>query len=190
LKEKMNSLMWDDKEGMFFDFNFKTQTRRADYPYITTFLPLWAGSASRAQARRLVKNLHRFEREGGLATSLNQHSSGQWDGDLVWAPLVVMAVKGLRKYGYQEEANRISMNWLGMVVKDFQRTHKLFEKYDGKSLSSDVSALIKHGYKSKVEGFGWTNAALLELWAGLPAEAQAEFRANGPPGLPKSIQAL
>ena len=41
------------------------------------------------------------------------------------------------------------------------------EKYDVRRRESDVAAGIRFGYSSNEIGFGWTNAAYLELLAGL-----------------------
>jgi alpha,alpha-trehalase len=41
------------------------------------------------------------------------------------------------------------------------------EKYDVERRESEVSAGLKFGYKSNEIGFGWTNAAFLQLYAPL-----------------------
>jgi len=46
----------------------QTKQRRR-YPYLSTFYPLWAGFASKQEAARVVANLARFEKPGGLETS-------------------------------------------------------------------------------------------------------------------------
>src|SRR5258708_14283351 len=83
--ERMNRLMWDERDGYYYDYDFAhRRTRR--YPFLTTFYPLWAGFASRDQAARIVKNLSALERPGGLQTSTFQ-SGDQWDAPFGWAPL-------------------------------------------------------------------------------------------------------
>ena len=46
----MNKLMWDDRDGLYYDYNFVRQTACGSYPFLTTFYPLWAGIASKEQA--------------------------------------------------------------------------------------------------------------------------------------------
>jgi alpha,alpha-trehalase len=41
--------VWDEPSGLYLDYDFETRQRRND-PFGTTFYPLWAGLASRAQA--------------------------------------------------------------------------------------------------------------------------------------------
>jgi alpha,alpha-trehalase len=45
----VNRLMWDEREGLYYDYNFETRERRR-YPFVTTFYPLWAGIATKEQA--------------------------------------------------------------------------------------------------------------------------------------------
>ena len=74
-----------------------------------------------------------------------------------------IAVEGLRRYGYQTEADRISKNFLSMVQQEFQRHHDLEEKYDVVRRSDDVKSGLRYGYHSNEAGFGWTNAVFTAL---------------------------
>ncbi len=53
-KEKMNSLMWNDAKGFFFDYNFAGE-EQTHFESATAFYPLWAKLAGREQAAILVK---------------------------------------------------------------------------------------------------------------------------------------
>jgi alpha,alpha-trehalase len=79
----------------------------------------------------------------------------------------MIAVAGLRRYGYDDDADRIARKFLGVVVKEFFEHGGILEKYDVRRRESDVSADIRFGYGSNEIGFGWTNAAFLELLSGL-----------------------
>ena len=113
--------MWDEHDGLYYDYQFVSHRRRR-YPFLTTFYPLWAGIASKEQAARVAANLPMFERPGGLQTS-TVASGDQWDAPFGWAPLQMIAVEGLRRYGYEKEANRISREFLSLVVQEFQSGH-------------------------------------------------------------------
>jgi alpha,alpha-trehalase len=162
----VNRLMWDEQDGLYYDYNFRERKLRR-YPFVTTFYPLWAGIASRQQAARVVANLRRFELPGGLQTSTNV-SGSQWDAPFGWAPMHMIAVEGLRRYGYNAEANRITANFLSMILKEFVQHNTIVEKYDVARRESEVAGGIKFGYDYNVIGFGWTNAAFVELHAKLP----------------------
>lgn len=154
----MHRRFWDEKEGLFFDWQLSRGKRRP-YPYATTFWPLWAGWATAAQAAQVVENLPQFETAHGLLTSVNQ-TGCQWDAPFMWAPLVVMAVEGLKRYGFDEDAARIANKFLGTLSSDFERTGMLFEKYNADTGSSELGDGIVFGYSTNEPGFGWTNAAV------------------------------
>jgi alpha,alpha-trehalase len=63
-KARIETLLWDDGAGLYFDYDFE-RGRRNPYPFATTFWPLWAGVASPAHARRVRDNLPLFERRAG-----------------------------------------------------------------------------------------------------------------------------
>lgn len=160
-QERINQFLWDEETGLYFDYNFRTGKRRL-YEYATTFYPLWAGIASPEQARRVWQNLDKFEEAGGILTST--HVSGnQWDAPFGWAPLNLMAVEGLLRYGYEADAKRIAGKFLTMAVQEFNKSGTLVEKYDVCNCSANVSDEIFFGYSSNEIGFGWTNGVILEL---------------------------
>ena len=160
-KERINQFLWDEEAGLYFDYNFRTGKRR-QYEYATTFYPLWTGIASEEQARRVWQNLAKFEEAGGILTST--HVSGnQWDAPFGWAPLNLIAVEGLLRYGYTEDAKRIADKFLTMAIQEFSKSGTLVEKYDVCACSANVSNEIFFGYSSNEIGFGWTNGVILEL---------------------------
>ena len=82
-------LMWDSKSGLFADYNFVT-AQRLDYPFLSTFYPLWAGLVTPEEAAAVAANLLLFEKDGGLQTSARV-SGNQWDAPFGWAPLQIVA---------------------------------------------------------------------------------------------------
>src|SRR5206468_2449666 len=116
-----------------------TTARRRPYEFATTFYPLWAGMSSPEQARRVVGNLRRFEAPGGVLTS-TQTSGSQWDAPYGWAPLQLIAVDGLRRYGYQQDADRLARKFVSLVADDFDAHGTIAEKYDVRRRSPDLGA--------------------------------------------------
>jgi alpha,alpha-trehalase len=171
-RAEINRLMWDAKDGLYYDYNF-VEKRVRRYPFVTTFYPLWAGVASPAQAARVVANLRLFERPGGLLTSTTV-SGSQWDAPFGWGNLQMLAVEGLRRYGYNKEADRVAANFLSMVLKEFIAHNTIVEKYDVEGRKSQLGAGLKFGYTSNEIGFGWTNAAFTELYATMPVAKKAD----------------
>jgi len=171
-RRQMLQYFWDERRGLFFDYNFKTRTR-SSYEYATTFYPLWSGLASNEQARAVAANLHLFEQPGGLAMS-RYESQAQWDYPYGWAPVQLLAIEGLRRYGYDRDADRLTERFLSMVLENFRTDHTLREKYNVVTRSSATH--IVAGYSQNVTGFGWTNGVFLELLHESPAELVARLR--------------
>jgi alpha,alpha-trehalase len=172
--------LWDEKSGFFFDYDLQTG-QRSSYRYATTFYPLWAGLATPEQARAVVKNLAAFERPGGLAMS-TENSGAQWDLPYGWGNIEMLAVEGLRRYGFNADADRISYEFLSMVAENFRRDGNIREKYNVVTRSSE--AHVELGYSMNVVGFGWTNAAFLELLHGLPKDLVERLGAEQNESLP------
>jgi alpha,alpha-trehalase len=173
---RMNRLMWEPNDGLYYDYNFSRKQVRK-YPFLTTFYPLWAGIASREQAARVVRNLKLFERAGGLQTSTT-YSGSQWDAPFGWAPLELLAVEGLRHYGYDGAADRISQAFLSLIVEQYRQNGNIVEKYDVVRRSTETGAQVRFGYRSNEAGFGWTNAAFTALLDALkPAHREQLLKA-------------
>jgi alpha,alpha-trehalase len=158
-RDAINKYLWNAKTGLFEDYDF-TAGRQSTYDYLTTFYPLWAGVASPQQAKSVAQHLSLFEHEGGLAMSRND-SGTQWDLPFGWAPTNWLAVSGLARYGYRNDASLIARKFMATVRLNFLHDGTIREKYDMVSGSANVK--LATGYKSNVIGFGWTNGVYLKM---------------------------
>lgn len=160
-KETVDALMWSDLKGWYYDYNFEKE-KRGSVSSLAGFYPMWAGMATPEQANAMVKALRRFEHKGGLATTdaqpLNQLVPGkmptQWAYPNGWAPLQFVVVKGLQRYGYQSDAERIARKWLKCNLDWFNQHGVFLEKYN---VVQPASPPVRGVYPSQT-GFGWTNA--------------------------------
>jgi alpha,alpha-trehalase len=174
--ERVNRLMWDAEDGFYYDYDF-ARKRLRKYPFLTTFYPLWAGIATQEQAGLVAGNLIRFEQSGGLQTS-TAPSGNQWDAPFGWAPLQLIAVQGLRRYGFHEAADRIAIKFLSLVRDEYLKSGTIVEKYDVVRRATEVSADIRFGYRSNEAGFGWTNAVFVALLDELGPGGKREVLGN------------
>src|SRR6202140_5272280 len=165
-KRLITQYLWNDQQGLFFDFNFQTK-RMSDYRYASTFYPLWAGLATPEQAKAVAGNLKVFEQPGGLPMS-TEETGTQWDLPYGWGNIERLAIEGLRRYGFNTDADRVSYDFLSTVAENFRHDGNIREKYNVVTRSSE--AHVELGYEMNVVGFGWTNAAFLELLHNLPKE--------------------
>jgi alpha,alpha-trehalase len=159
-KKKITDLMWAEKRGFFFDYNYRLK-RRSKFYSLAGYSPMWAGIATEKQAKRMVRNLRKFEYRGGLANTQKEGISKkfkQWDYPNGWANLHWIVIDGLMRYGYEKDARRIALKWLRMNKRIFERTHKFWEKYNVVRCSPG-----KSGRYTSQSGFGWSNAVYLKL---------------------------
>jgi alpha,alpha-trehalase len=163
-KKLITKYLWNQGQGLFFDFNFMTK-QMSDYKYASTFYPLWAGLATPEQAKAVAANLKVFEQPGGLPMSTID-TGAQWDLPYGWGNIEMVAIDGLRRYGDNADADRVSYDFLSTVAENFRRDGEIREKYNVVTRSSEAHAEL--GYHMNVVGFGWTNAAFLELLHNLP----------------------
>ncbi len=159
----INQLMWNAEAGFYFDYDYKNG-RPSPVWSLAAFFPMWAGMASRAQAKKLVENLDKFEFTGGLATTaakpnLRHSVPEQWAYPNGWAPLQLIVIEGLERYGYHNEARRIARKWLKVCLAEYGWKGEFSEKYN----VVDPAQPPREGVYPSQTGFGWTNSVFLEL---------------------------
>lgn len=151
--------LWRPREGVFADWDFQ-HSRANEYAYISSLYPLWAGVATREEARQVVAKLNLFERAGGLSMS-NTNTGLQWDEPFGWAPTNWVAVAGLEATGFHQDAARIAAKFDQTVDRGFAQEGTIREKYNVVSANADVQ--VATGYKQNQIGFGWTNSVYLKM---------------------------
>lgn len=173
-QERINHYMWDGKKGFFFDYGFKYK-RKSDFLSLAGFAPLWAGMATRDQAKKMVDMLPIFETDNGLTITAKKSLAPQislsmiparfrpaiesvikpkqWDYPNSWPPLEYLTAIGLLKYGYVEDATRIMKKYLKTHSGIFRKYGTFFEKVNG--VTGDMASDFHY---SNQAGFGWTNA--------------------------------
>lgn len=166
-KGTMNELMWNNLKGLYYDYNYNKE-KRGSVSSLAAYYTMWAGLASEDQAEKLVKSLSRFEYDGGLATTdlqSNMYVIGtpvtptQWAYPNGWAPLHFIVIKGLERYGYHEDAERIARKWIQTNLDWFNENGVFLEKYN---VVNPTKPPQKGLYPSQT-GFGWTNSVFAYL---------------------------
>ncbi len=155
----MQRYLWRAREGVFADYDF-VHARSSEYAFITSLYPLWAGVATREEAKSMEAKLSIFERPGGLSTS-NTNTGLQWDEPYGWAPTNWIAVDGLDATGYRSDAARIAAHFNATVDQGFASDGTIREKYNVEAGNANVT--VTTGYTQNVIGFGWTNAVYLKM---------------------------
>lgn len=165
-RKTVTDLMWHKRKVFFFDYNYLDDSQSNVWS-LAAYFALWSGLATEEQATKLVKNLTRFERKGGLTTTsglfmyteLFGSTKTQWAYPNCWAPLQYIVVEGLEKYGYIEEAQHIASAWLKTCNDWYLKHGEFLEKYNA------VNPTLKpaQGLYPTQTGFGWTNGVFAYL---------------------------
>ena len=160
LKNAINKHLYDEKDGMYYsaDINLRkidpNTLLHAGAPrhYSTllqrlgcwsSFLPLWAGIATKEQAARMVKgnlldekafwakygvrSLSKYEKMYRLIGSGNPSS---WQGG-VWILSNYFVFKGLLRYGYKTEGETLAKSTLELLNNDLLQNGAFHEYYNG-----------------------------------------------------------
>lgn len=172
---RMKKYMWNEKEGFFFDYDFKNDIQSKFYS-LAGFIPLWSKLASIEEAKRAKEKLSLFETDYGLTiTAKISHPSEpfnfehvpqefrlsveelmepkQWDYPHIWPPVEYLVVIGLLRYGFVEEAKRI-------MEKSVKANQHVYDKYGYllEKLDATTGEKPKDFWYAAQLGFGWTNA--------------------------------
>jgi len=155
----MHRYMWRPKDGVFADYDF-VHGKTSSYDYVTSLFPMWAGVATREEAKQMVDSLGFFEHHGGL--SMSDYPSGmQWDEPFGWAPANWIVVAGLEADGFHADAARIAREFDATVDEGFAKDGTIREKYN--VVAGNSSVKVSTGYKTNEIGFGWTNGVYLKM---------------------------
>ena len=146
LAKAINDVFWDEKDGFYYDRNEKTG-QRITVKSVAAFFPLWAGVASPAQARRLVKehllNPGEFWLRYPVATyaktepdfhqGANDPVTGacNWHGP-AWIPTNYMIFHGLLQYGFQDVATQLATKTFQMALNENPVTREYYDSDTGK----------------------------------------------------------
>lgn len=143
LANAINKVFWDEKDGFYYDRNERTG-KRIDIKSVAGFIPLWAGVASPAQARRLVNehllNPHEFWMKFPIATYArtepefyqgSRNGECNWEGP-TWVPTNYMVFHGLLQYGYKDAAKQLALKTLDMALNQNPVTREFYDSDTGK----------------------------------------------------------
>lgn len=157
LKEHIQTKMFDPETGFFYD------TRIGTGEFIKVmgaecWLPLWAGIATPEQARQVLDKMldpTKFNSTLPLGTLEISHlrfrpTRGYWRGP-VWIDQVYFGVMGLRKYGFDKEADMFVRKYIanaqGLLTDG--PIHENYNPLTGETLNCP--------------NFGWSSAVTLRM---------------------------
>jgi alpha,alpha-trehalase len=145
-KEKILYFMC--KDGLYFDYNFATDTCSDTFSCASLF-PYFVGLDN--DVRGFKKALERVERPFGLVACDSKENGYQWSAPNSWAPLNFVAFQSAKKLSLDEEAERIAKKYVIATDALFEKTGKLWEKYNAENGELDHAS--EYGTPDML---GWT----------------------------------
>ncbi len=180
LKRRIRESMWSEQDQFFTDLNAGRSPFNAWS--VASYWTLLAGIADQTQAGSM--KIHLFD-EANFKTPFMVPSLGRkspdydatgglyWRG-AVWVPTNTMVIKGLKKYGFGDEAREIAINGLEGMVKTWKATGTLWENYDQESPGKPGEKAGK-GKMCRPDFVGWSGvqpiATLIETIIGIQTNA-------------------
>lgn len=161
MRRRNENTFWDEQTGFYYHVDQKlggfTHKKANDLKRreIIGFLPLWAGTASDARAKRLIETLTdstAFWRRHGVpslaADDPYYNASGYWNGP-VWVEWNYLIQRGLLRYGRADLARELTSRVADGMIAQLEKNHVFWEIYgpDG----------------------GWAGHHHAYIWAGLIA---------------------
>ncbi|HAH07581.1 MAG TPA: hypothetical protein DCM05_13855 [Elusimicrobia bacterium] len=140
LRELILGKMWSEPDGMFLNIDSRTGSFVRVKTW-TNFVPLWAGIASKEQARRMVLehllDPKEFWSPVGVRTlspdePLYDAKSGYWRGP-VWVLSNYLMMHGLLNYGYKEQARELAEKTVRTLERDLRASGGMNENYHPES---------------------------------------------------------
>jgi len=157
LADAMHAHLWDERDGTFYSADLALRPvdssdwlhRGAPRTWSSlllridgwsSFLPLWAGIASREQAERMlervrdtrtfratygIRSLSRLEKMYDLRPSNNPSN---WLGP-IWGMANYMVFRGLVRYGFDDEARTLAEQTIRLFGRDLETSGALHEFY-------------------------------------------------------------
>jgi putative isomerase len=158
LADAINEHLWDERDGTYYSADLALRPidpedwlhRGAPRAWSSlllrvdnwsSFLPLWAGFPSQAQADRMrerfldrrtfranygVRTLSRLEKQYSVRASNNPSN---WLGP-IWGVSNYLVFRGLLKYGFVEDARELAEDTVRLFGRDLETTGSLHEFYN------------------------------------------------------------
>jgi glycogen debranching enzyme len=157
MRQNFDVRFWDERAGLYYDYDVRTE-KSIPVNTAATFLPLFAGLPSKEQARRLVEDhlLNRAEYAPNekilhqvtttAQTEPTWEARRYWRGP-VWVIMNWLILEGLKRYGYDDVADMIQQDTLGLIEKSGFREY--YDPRDGSGCGST--------------DFSWSAALAIEL---------------------------
>lgn len=139
-------------DGIYFDYNMKTGGH-SEILSAASLYPYAFGLSDDKDGEKKV--LERLELKFGLSACECRKDDifFQWDYPCMWPAATCLAYMGLKRTGLSDDARRIAEKYLSVLKSVFEKTGRLWEKYD----ASNGEIAVTSEYET-MPMMGWTAA--------------------------------
>lgn len=151
-KEKMLRFMWNEKEKLFLDYNFKSGKFSTVISAASVYPAFTGITCDKNNTNNLMNRL--LLKYGVSASAPGKDVKGfQWDYPNIWPPVQYIAYKACINCGLYETAKSVRDRYINLIDTSFGKTNNLWEKYDGNTgevANQDYNAPAMMGWTSGV----------------------------------------
>lgn len=143
-------MIYDTEKGIYLDYNMKTG-KFSKLLSAVSFYPYTFGvSTEQSSALKVLKQL---ELPYGLSAAINRGKDTyfQWDYPCMWPAATCLTYMGLKNIGLTKEAKRLAEKYKTVVFDIFEKTGRIWEKYD--ALNGQVAVTSEY---ATMEMMGWS----------------------------------
>lgn len=150
------------KDGIYYDYNYRNNIT-SEIVSCAAFFPYFAGIDNNQETFR--ETLTTLERTYGVVACKSEGHAFQWAEPNSWAPLNYIAVAAAERLGLQEDAKRLVDKYLLVTDNIFDKTDRLWEKYNAET--GDLNVSSEYGTP---EMLGWSAGVYVAFY---------QYRKNG-----------
>jgi alpha,alpha-trehalase len=151
-KELINRYFFDRENGIYLDYNFVSSSFSAVLSVVSLMPFAFKISDDKDSALKVLKML---ELPFGISAAEYRGDDIylQWDYPVFWPCMAYIAYIALMNIGCADEAKRIARKYLAVVNDNFDKTGRIWEKYD----ASNGGVAVTSEYTTQ-EMIGWSAA--------------------------------
>ena len=173
LNRLINEKLWNPEKDFYFDYDID-QNKMSEVMASSGFLPLICGAPSQEQAAALVSHLNNpdtfktaFPVPSIAVCSCKYYAKDMWRGP-VWINVNWLIARGLRRYGFNTEADILIDRTLLEQEKMYLKYGTFFEFYDDRNEVEPPSLLrkaknIPNSFHQVFHDYGWSATLYIDF---------------------------
>jgi neutral trehalase len=173
LNQLINEKLWNQKKNFYFDYDID-QGKMSEVMASSGFLPLICGAPSQEQAAELVSHLNNpdtfktaFPVPSIAVCNGKYYAKDMWRGP-VWINVNWLIARGLRRYGFNAEANALIDRTMQEEEKMYLKHGTFFEFYDDRGEVEPPSLLrkgknIPNSLHQAFYDYGWSATLYIDF---------------------------